>query len=144
MASPTPEPNLALYTVTNGPHPVYAAYGDWLATRGPGTPASQAESLTIAAARMARVQLRFDPGDGAWMLAGCLFDVQSTSPDGQDPTYEWAFGQVVRCDEPVEDGVVEPQMGVRPRKVWIYDGRVGYFPLSLLARSTGDALSPGQ
>lgn len=128
---------MPVYMVTNGPHPVYATYGEWLAARGPGTPAAQAESATIDAARIARVQQHFDPGDGAWMLAGCTFDVQSTTPDEWDATYEWAFGRIVRCDEPVADGVVEPQMGVRPRKVWIYDGRVGYFPRDLLEPSSG-------
>jgi hypothetical protein len=128
---------------TNGPHPVYSTYGEWLATRSPGTPAAQSESLTIAAGRIARVQNRFDPDDEAWLLAGCIFDVHSTSPDEQDSTYQWAFGQVVQCDEPIVDGILEPQMGVRPRKLWVYDGRVGYFPMSLLEPFTNDAAASG-
>jgi hypothetical protein len=116
---------------------VYAAYGEWLAARGPGEAATQAEANTIVAGRIARAQSRFEPDDGAWLLRGCIFDVQSTSPDDQDTTYRWAYGQVVHCDEPIADGVLEPQMGVRPSKLWIYDGRVGYFPMSLLERFTG-------
>jgi hypothetical protein len=138
-ATPTSEPGIALYVATNGPHPVYATYGEWLAIRAPGAPAAQSESLTIAAGRIARAQNRFDPDDGAWLLAGCTFGVLSTSPDEQDPTYQWAFGQVVHCDEPVADGVLEPQMGVRPAKLWVYDGLVGYFPMSLLEPFRGGA-----
>jgi hypothetical protein len=33
-------------------------------------------------------------------------------------------------------------MGVRPNKLWIYDGQVGYFPMSLLAAYTGSAPAP--
>jgi hypothetical protein len=143
-SAPTPQTNTALYTVTNGPHPLYAAYGEWLAARAPGATAAQAEARTIAAGRIARAQNRFDPNDGAWLLKGCLFDVQSTGPDEQDTTYQWAYGTVVRCDEPVNDGVVEPQMGVRPNKLWIYDGWVGYFPMSLLERFTAEGPAPNR
>jgi len=94
--------------------------------------AVQAEATLIADGRVARVQNRFDPGDTAWMLAGCVFEVQAIRGDERDTSYPWAFGKVVRCDEPVADGIVEPQMGVRPNKVWVYDGRVGYFPMHLL------------
>jgi hypothetical protein len=142
--TPTSEPYSALYVATNGPHPVYPTYGEWLATRAPGEKAAESESLTIAAGRIARAQNRFDPDDGAWLLAGCIFDVQSTSPDEQDTTYEWAFGQVVQCDEPVADGVLEPQMGARPRKLWVYDGQVGYFPMSLLKRFTRETPAPSR
>jgi hypothetical protein len=142
VATPTPEPYTALYVATNGPHPLYETYGEWLTGRPPGAPAAQSESLTIAAARVARAQNRFDPDDGAWLLAGCIFDVQSTTPDEQDTTYQWAYGRVVRCDEPIADGILEPQMGVRPSKLWVYDGRVGYFPMSLLERFTGVRPTP--
>src|SRR5215471_15702716 len=89
--TPTPQPYTALYVATNGPYPVYATYGEWLAARRPGVTAEQSESLTISAGRLSRTQNRFDPGDGTWLLAGCLFNVQSTSPDEQDATYQWAF-----------------------------------------------------
>jgi len=115
-AAPTSQPYTALYVVTNGPHPVYATYDEWLASRAPGATAAQSESLTITAARILRAQNRFEPDDVGWLLVGCIFDVQSTSADKQDTSYEWAYGQVVHCEEPILDGVVEPQMGVRPQK----------------------------
>jgi hypothetical protein len=139
---PTAEPSTALYVATNGPHPLYATYGEWLAARAPGATATQSESLTIEAARVTRAQSHFDPHDMAWLLAGCIFEVLSTSPDEQDAKYQWAYGRVVKCDEPVADGILEPQMGVRPSKLWIYDGQVGYFPMSLLEPLTGAASSP--
>jgi hypothetical protein len=141
-AVPTPEPFTKLYLVTNGPHPLYATYGDWLSSRPPGTATIQAEHRTIEAGRVARAERRFDPHDTAWLLTGCIFDVQSTSPDEQDTAYMWAYGRVVRCDEPVVDGVLEPQMGVRPNKLWVYDGQMGYFPMSLLDQYVGSAPAP--
>jgi hypothetical protein len=133
-----------LYEVTDGPHPLYATFDELLVARAVGASAVQAEATAIAAGRVARVQNRFDPGEGAWMLAGCIFDVQSTRPDEQDAAYEWAYGQVVRCDEPIADGIVEPQMGVRPFKLWVYDGRLGYFPMRLLQRYYGDVMAAGR
>ncbi len=143
-AVPTPEPYTKLYLVSNGPYPLYGTYGEWVAARAraPGVPNAQVERQTIDAARIARAQSRFDPQSEAWLLKGCIFDVQSTRPDEQDTAYVWAYGRVVRCDEPVVDGVLEPQMGVRPNKLWIYDGRVGYFPMSLLDPYSGSAPAP--
>jgi hypothetical protein len=138
-ALPTPEPFTALYLVTNGPYPLYATDGEWLAARAPGMPATQAEQITIEAERIARARNHFDPRDGAWLLRGCLFDVQGTGPDPREASYLWAHGRIVRCDEAVMDGVLEPQMGVRPNKLHVYDGRVGYFPMSLLDRYTSSA-----
>jgi hypothetical protein len=42
------------------------------------------------------------------------------------------------------DGKLEPEMGVRPRKTWIYDGRVGYIPRMALERFIDDVPLPGQ
>ena len=138
-AGPTPEALGALYVVRNGPYPLYAEYGAWLAARGTGVLASQAEPQTIEAARVARAQHRVRADDGPWLLRGCIFDVHSTTADPQESSYVWAFGQVVHCDEPIEDGVLEPQMGTRPQKLRMYDGYIGYFPMSLLEPYTGSA-----
>src|SRR3954454_6405481 len=73
---PTPEPFTALYLATNGPYPLYATEGEWLAARPPGTPAMQPEQLTIEAERIARAANHFDPQNRAMLLRGCLFDVQ--------------------------------------------------------------------
>jgi hypothetical protein len=105
--APTPEPFTALHVVRSGPYPLYEKYGEWL-----DTPVSS----------QALAQLH----------SGCLFDVQSTSPDQQDPSTLWAYGKVYRCDEQVTDGPPAPQMGVRPLEVRVHDGRLGYFPMRLL------------
>lgn len=142
QAVPTPEAFTALYVVTNGPHPLYASDGEWLRARSPGQPPGQAEIHTIDVARIARAQNRVSDSDGTWLLKDCIFDVFATTPDQQDATYLWAHGRVVRCAEPIADGVVEPQMGVRPQKLRIYDGRLGFFPMTLLDTYTGSAPAP--
>jgi hypothetical protein len=142
--TPTPEAFTALYVVNNGPYPLYATFGEWAAARPPGLSLSEADKQIIEAGRIARAQHRIGSDDGAWLLKGCIFDVQTTSADQQDPTYVWAYGRVARCDEPVEDGVLEPQMGVRPEKLRIYDGQVGHFPMSLLEVYSGPAPTPRQ
>jgi len=139
---PTPEAFTALHVVRNGPYPLYAFYGEWLADRAAGVPLSVAEKQTIDNGRVVRAQHRVAPDEGPWLLRGCIFDVRTTSHDQEDASYLWAYGRVVRCDEPVEDGVVEPQMGVRPNKLRIYDDQVGYFPMSLLDPYTGGAPAP--
>jgi hypothetical protein len=142
--TPTPEALSALYVVNDGPYPLYANSGEWAAARPRGVPLGEADKQTIEAGRIARAQRRIGTDDRAWLLKGCIFDVQTTSADQQDPRYVWAYGRVARCDEPVEDGVLEPQMGVRPEKLRIYDGQVGYFPMSLLDVYTGRAPTPRQ
>jgi len=142
--TPTPEAFTALYVVNNGPYPLYARFGDWAAARPQGLSLSEADKQTIESGRIARAQHRIGSDAGAWLLKGCLFDVKTTSADQQDASYVWVFGRVARCDEPVEDGVLEPQMGVRPEKLRIYDGLVGYFPMSLLDVYTGTAPTPRQ
>jgi hypothetical protein len=109
-----PEPYTALYLVKAGPYPLYAE-----------------------ARRAPQLQARADPADGPWLHSGCIFDVQRTSPDQQEASYLWAYGRVFRCDDVVTTGVVEPQMGIRPRELRIYDGSVGYFPMRLLDPYTG-------
>jgi hypothetical protein len=143
-AAPTAEVFKALHVVNNGPYPLYANVDDWVAARPTGLAPAQAEKQTIQAGRVARAQHRVGADEGAWLLKGCIFDVRATSSDHQEASYVWAYGRVVRCDEPVEDGVVEPQMGVRPEKLRIYDGQVGYFPMSLLDPYTGSAPAPRQ
>ena len=129
---PTPEAFTALYQVRTGPYPLYEEFGDWLADRVGGMSPSQAEDATMTARRVAEVQNRTSPDDGLWLRAGCLFDVQATSPDQQDPSYVWAYGRVVRCDEVISTRLPEPQMGIKPHALRIYDGWPGYFPMSLL------------
>jgi hypothetical protein len=133
-APATPQPSTALYIVNNGPYPVYATYDEWLSVRPSGISAAQAEHQTIDAARTVRAEGRFDPHEQGWLLPGCLFDVERTVADEQDFTYLWGYGRVVRCEEPIQDGVLEPQMGVRPNKLWVYDGHTGYVPMTLLDR----------
>jgi hypothetical protein len=141
-AAPTQLAFTALHVVNNGPYPLYASYGEWLATRGPGVPLTQIDNLTIDAARVARAQHRVRPDDLPVLFKGCIFDVETTQADQQEASYVWAFGQVVRCDETVADDVLEPQMGVRPEKLRIYDGLFGYFPMSLLDPYSGSPLAP--
>jgi hypothetical protein len=141
---PTPEVFTALYVVRDGPYPLYADDGDWLATRAAGLLATDAQRQTIDAARIARAQHRVRPEDGPSLLTGCIFDVHSTTPDQREPNYLWAFGRVVRCAEPIEDGVVEPQMGTRPQKLRVYDGYLGYFPMSLLDPYLGTVVAQRQ
>jgi hypothetical protein len=129
---PTSEPFTALHVVRTGPYPLYKKYGDWLGSRVGGLSVTQLEDQTIAAIKLAQVQNRVSPTDGLRLHSGCIFDVQSTRPDQQEASYLWAYGKVVRCDEPIMDGVSEPQMGVRPSKLRIFDGRLGYFPMRLL------------
>ena len=143
-ATPPPEVFTALYVVNNGPYPLYANFGDWAAARPPRLPLSEADKQTIEAGRIARAQHHVGTDAGPWLLKGCIFDVLTTSADQRDTSYVWAYGRVARCDEPVEDGVLEPQMGVRPEKLRIYDGRLGYFPMSLLDVYTGSAPPPRQ
>jgi hypothetical protein len=138
-AAPTAEVFKALHVVNNGPYPLYAHAADWVTARPTGLAPAQVEKQTIEAGRVARAQHRVRPDDGPWLLKGCIFDVQATSRDQQEASYVWAYGRVVRCDELVEDGVFEPQMGVRPAKLRIYDGQVGYFPMSLLNPYPGSA-----
>jgi hypothetical protein len=122
---------------TNGPHPLFTSYAGWLPTRAPGETATDAERAAIEAARVARAQNRLGDTDRPALLRGCIFEVLSTTPDQQEPAYLWAYGKVIRCAEPVADGVLEPQMGVRPNKLRTYDGLLGYFPMSLLEPYTG-------
>jgi hypothetical protein len=105
--SPT-EPFTALYVVKVGPSPLYA-----------------------------QIQDRARPADGPLLHSGCIFDVQGTSPDPQDKSSIWAYGRVFRCDDVPPTGVVEPQMGIRPKVLRSYDGWVGYFPMTLLEPYTG-------
>jgi hypothetical protein len=114
-----PEPYTALYLVKAGPYPLYAE-----------------------ARRAAQLQARADPADGPWLHSGCIFDVQRTRPDQQDASYVWAYGQVFRCDDLIETGIPEPEMGVRPHELRIYDGSLGYFPMSLLEPHTGAPPAP--
>src|SRR5438105_12507627 len=139
---PTPEAFTALHVVNNGPFPLYAAYADRVATRPAGVPLNVVEKQTIDSGRIARAQNRVRIDDDAWLLKGCIFDVESTAPDQQETSYVWAYGHVVRCDELLTDGVVEPQMGIRPNKLRVYDGHFGYFPMNLLDSYTGSAPAP--
>jgi hypothetical protein len=139
---PTPEPFTALYLVKNGPYPLYAVDGEWLANRVGGLPLAQADDLTMRARRVAQVQNRISPTDEPWLHSGCIFDVQRTRPDQQDASYVWAYGQVFRCDDLIETGIPEPEMGVRPHELRIYDGSLGYFPMSLLEPYTGAPPAP--
>jgi hypothetical protein len=118
--------------------------GDWAAARPPGLPLGEADKQVIEAGRIARAQHRVGTDAGAWLLKGCIYDVLTTRAGQQDASYVWAYGRVARCAGPVEDGVLEPQMGVRPEKLRIYDGRVGYFPMSLLDVYTGSPPTPRQ
>ena len=79
---------------------------------------------------------------GSGCISGCIFDVQGSSPDQQDASYLWAYGRVFRCDEVIGTGLPEPQMGIRPHELRIYDGWVGYFPMSLLDPYTGGPPAP--
>ena len=139
---PTPEPFTALYLVRNGPYPLYENYGDWLANRVGGLSLSQTDDLTMVTRRVAQVQNRVNPADGPWLHTGCIFDVERTIPDQQDTSYLWAYGQVIRCDELISSGVPEPQMGVRPHEFRIFDGWLGYFPMSLLDPYSGGLPAP--
>jgi len=129
---PTPEPFVALHVVRVGPFPLYEKYGAWLGSRARGLPLAQADDQTIAAIRIALAQNRSTPPDGLWLHSGCIFNVQSTRADQEEASYLWAYGKVVRCDELVANGVTEPQMGIKPRALRIFDGRLGYFPMRLL------------
>jgi hypothetical protein len=142
--APTPVAFTALYVVKNGPYPLFAQDGDWLATRAPGVSVKQTEEETIEHGLIVRALNKLSPDDGPWLLKGCIFDVQQTSSDAQDASYTWAYGKVVQCDEPAGTGLPEPQMGMRPRALRIYDGLLGYFPMSLLDRYTGNLPAPRQ
>lgn len=139
---PMPEPFTALYVVRTGPYPLYENYGDWLANRPIGQTLSQIDELTMAARRVAMAQNRIGSFDGAWLHGGCIFDVEGTRPDEQETAYLWAFGRVFRCDEPIASPVPEPQMGVRPHALRIFDGLGGYFPMGLLEPYSGDPPAP--
>lgn len=140
--APTSAPPTALYRVTNGPYPLYETDGEWLTGRAAGVSLVQVDEQIMAARRQVLVERRVGLAEGAWLHDGCLFDVQRTTPDTQDPSYVWAFGTVVRCDEPVANGPPEPQMGVRARQIRIFDGLAGYFPMRLLAPYTGSPPGP--
>jgi hypothetical protein len=129
---PAPEPFVALHVVRVGPYPLYEKFGAWIGSRARGLPLAQADDQTIAAIRTALVQNRSNPPEGLWLYSGCIFDVQSTRADQEDGSYLWAYGKVVRCDEPIANGVPEPQMGIKPHALRIFDGRLGYFPMRLL------------
>jgi hypothetical protein len=141
-ALPTREPFTALYRVKAGPYPLYEEEGEWLANRVRGLPLDQADELTMTARRVAQVQDRISPADGLWLHSGCIFDVQRTSPDPQEASYVWAYGRVVRCDELVASELPEPQMGIKPHQLRIYDGWPGYFPMRLLEPYTGSPPTP--
>lgn len=141
-ALPTPEPFTALHVVKTGPYPLYERYGEWLANRPSGVALAEADDRTMEASRRAQVQNRSLPAEGAWLHSGCIFDVEGTTADQQESGYLWAYGRVVRCAELVSTGLLEPQMGVRPRELRIYDGLFGYFPMSLLDPYTGDPPAP--
>ena len=111
-ASPS-EPFTALYVVKVGPSPLYE-----------------------------QIQDRTSPADRPWLHSGCIFDVQRTLPDPQAASDVWAYGRVFRCDDLLTTGVVEPQMGIRPRELRTYDGSVGYFPMRLLDPYTGTPPAP--
>ncbi|HEY3060488.1 MAG TPA: hypothetical protein VGL99_16135 [Chloroflexota bacterium] len=132
-----------LYVVKSGPYPLYTRDGEWLASRLTGLPLAEIDQHIISEAQVAQAQNRASRSDaGPWLHSGCIFDVQRMAPDAQDGDYFWAYGKVVRCDEPVVTGLPEPQMGVRPREVRIYDGLLGYFPARLLDRYTGSPPAP--
>ncbi len=133
----TPEPFTALYSVRNGPYPLYENDGEWLAKRIGGLSLAQADERIMKARRVAEVQDRIDSADGTWLHSGCIFDVLRTSTDQQDGSYVWAYGQVVWCHELLANSIPEPQMGVPPREYRISDGQIGYFPMSLLDPYTG-------
>jgi hypothetical protein len=139
---PTPEPFTALYSVRTGPYPLYENDGEWLANRVGGLSLSQTDELTMTARRVAQVQDRIDPADGTWLHSGCIFDVLRTSPDQQEGNYLWAYGRVVWCHELIASRIPEPQMGVPPREFRIFDGQLGYFPMSLLDPYTGGLPPP--
>jgi hypothetical protein len=141
-APPTPQPFTAPHVVKLGPYPLYERYGEWLANRVSDIALAEADDRTMEAGRLARVQNRSLPTDGPWLHSGCIFDVEGTTADQQEPGYLWAYGRVVRCDELISTGLLEPQMGVRPRELRIYDGRPGYFPMSLLEPYTGSLPAP--
>ena len=111
----TPEPFTALYLVKAGPYPLYE-----------------------------QVEDHIGPADGPMLHSGCIFDVQTTSPDQQETSHLWAYGRVFRCADVVATGVTEPQMGIRPRQLRVYDGSVGYFPMDLLEPYTGSPPAPRQ
>jgi hypothetical protein len=112
--SPGPsEPFTALYVVKVGPSPLFE-----------------------------QIQDRTSPADRPWLHSGCLFDVQRTLPDPQAASYVWAYGRVFHCDDVPTTGIVEPEMGIRPKELRIFDGSVGYFPMSLLAPYTGSPPAP--
>ncbi len=143
LACGAPQPPPRLYVVKSGPYPLYEHNGDWLATRLSGLPLAEIEERIIREARMTQAQNRAtSTTDGPWLHSGCIFDVQRTAPDAQDGSYVWAYGKVVRCDEPVVTGLPEPQMGMRPRALRIYDGLLGYFPASLLEPYAGSPPTP--
>jgi len=131
-----------VFVVTTGPYPLYQREGEWLATRLSGLPLAEIDDRIISEARVAQAQRKESASDGPWLHLGCLFEVQREGPDEQDSTYVWAYGRVVRCDEPVVNAVLEPQMGMRPREVRIYDGLVGYFPARMLEPYSGAAPAP--
>ena len=140
--APTPESFTALYLVTAGPYPLYEDYGAWSANRVSGLPLAQADDRIIAARRVALVQDRIRPDDGIWLHSGCIFDVQGTSPDDVEADYVWAYGRVVRCDDLIGTGLPEPQMGIKPHALRIYDGLPGYFPMRLLEPYAGGTPPP--
>ncbi|HLZ27579.1 MAG TPA: hypothetical protein VKV73_09690 [Chloroflexota bacterium] len=109
----TTEQFTALYRVTAGPFPLYS-----------------------------QIQDRTSPAHEPLLHTGCIFDVQRTSPDQRDASYVWGYGRVFRCDDVVTTGIVEPQMGIRPRELRVYDGSVGYFPMRLLEPYTGSPPAP--
>jgi hypothetical protein len=132
----------SLSVVTTGPYPLYQREGEWLATRLSGLPLAEIDDRIISEARLAQAQRKESASDGPWLHLGCLFEIQRQSPDEQDTQYVWAYGRVVRCDEPVVRAVLEPQMGMRPREVRIYDGLVGYFPARMLEPYAGATPAP--
>lgn len=86
-----------------------------------------------------QVQDGLRPVDEPRLHAGCLFDVQRT-----DATNAWAYGRIFRCDDVPTTAVIEPQMGIRPKELRVYDGWVGYFPMKFLDPYTGALPAPRQ
>ncbi len=118
LACGAPQPPPRLYVVKSGPYPLYEHNGDWLATRLSGLPLAEIEERIIREARMTQAQNRAtSTTDGPWLHSGCIFDVQRTAPDAQDGSYVWAYGKVVRCDEPVVTGLPERRDGA---DVWYF------------------------
>ena len=120
---------------SDGPYPLYQKDGEWLATRLSGLAPVEIDQRIVEEARVARAQRRPTVTGGPWLHNGCLFEVQRTARRSAGPELLWAYGRVVRCDEPVVNAIPEPQMGMRPREVRVVRRCVGYFPSACSSRT---------